>query len=342
MLLSRSFVMTKTSAFRPTARLAALLLFLGLGIAAGCALYHMERDLPEKYATFLSDVRYLITGAERKTFLYTPDAAKDRFIEDFWLRRDPDPETPENVVKNEYYDRIRKANEFFRTEGTKGWLTDRGRIYVLFGPPNEQKVLTIAQTGGSGCREVWYYEGFPVVFVDETCVGAYRLATIDLMPIKNLSLDQPPAKIGPESPGRPGGFTDSFSRGARPILDFTAEIRGTVRRADRVEGLLHLEIPLRVIWFKSENGRFLTTFDVAVKVKDVSGAVVWEKTASAEASYPEREITLRSEGVHTVEIPILIEAGEAVDKIRDAPVSVEIKLKNNTGSETVTKTIAWD
>ncbi|MHB8055876.1 MAG: GWxTD domain-containing protein, partial [Candidatus Aminicenantales bacterium] len=169
--------MTHTSVFPPSARLAAFLLFSALAIAAGCTLYHMERDLPEKYATFISDVRYLITGAERKAFLYTPDAAKDRFIEDFWFRRDPDPDTPDNEVRTEYYERIKKASEFFRSEGMKGWLTDRGRIYVLYGPPNEQRVLTIAQTGGSGCREVWYYGGFPVVFVDETCSGNNRVAT---------------------------------------------------------------------------------------------------------------------------------------------------------------------
>jgi len=344
MLFFRSFVMTHTSAFRPTTRLAAFLLFSTLGIAAGCTLYHMERDLPEKYATFISDVRYLITPSERKSFLYTPDAAKDRFIEDFWLRRDPDPETSENEVRTAYYDRMMKANELFRTEGMKGWLTDRGRIYVLYGPPNEQRVLTIAETGGSDCREIWYYNGFPVAFVDQTCAGNYRLATYDLMPIQGLSLDQPPAKNGSRGPGSPGGLgnsSDSFSRGAHPTMDFTAEIRGTIRRADRVEGVLHLEIPLRVIWFKSEGGRFLTTFDIAIRVKDSAGAVVWEKSASAEANYPEREIPSRSADVHAVEIPILIDQEEAVAKISSGPVTIEVRLKNNTGSESVTKTIAW-
>ena len=343
--------MKTTPAFRPATLILASLILAVLGPTAGCTLYRMERDLPERYAEFLSDVRYLITSAERKTFLTTPDSGKDRFIEEFWLRRDPDPDTADNEIRTEYYDRISQANALFRTEGVKGWLSDRGRIYVLYGPPQQQKVLTIAQTAGSNCREIWYYNGFPVAFVDETCSGNYRLATYDLTPIKDLSLDQPPlpaepgGKEGrggrPGEPGGPPGQPGGVSRGARPILDFTADVRGTIRRADRVEGVLHLEIPIRLIWFKSEGDRFLTTFEVFLRVKDSQKGVVLEKTDSAVANYPEREIQAGSENLHVIEIPILIDQAESVARLASAPVTLEVRLTNKTGPESVSKTIDW-
>lgn len=334
--------MKNASRFRSAALLAAILAAAAAVIPSGCALYRIERDLPEKYAKFLSDVRYLVTSSERKTFLRTPDGAKDKFIEDFWFRRDPDPDTADNAVKTEYYDRIKKANEYFRSEGTQGWLTDRGRIYVIYGPPDQQRVLTIAETGGSNCREVWYYGGFPVVFRDEACAGHYRLVTVDLIPIRQLGLDQPPAKTERGGPGVPGGLPGSLSRGAKAMLDFSAEIRGTVRKADRVEGVLHLEIPLRLIWFRSEGGRFLTTFDVSLKVKNVEAAVLWEKSLSADASYAESEFAARSAEAHTVDIPILIDQEDALAKISAAPITIEVVVKNKTGGESVIKAVAWE
>jgi preprotein translocase subunit Sec63 len=125
------------------------------------------------------------------------------------------------------------------------------------------------------------------------------------------------------------------------MLDFTADIRETVRRADRVEGVLHLEIPIRLIWFKSESGRFLTTFEVFLRVKDSQKGVVLEKTDSAEANYPEREIHSRSEGLHVIEIPILIDQAESVARLASAPVTLDVRLTNKTGPESVSKTIDW-
>lgn len=343
--------MKMNPAFRPATLIMAALILAALGAAVGCTLYQMERDLPEKYAAFLSDVRYLITSAERKTFLAAPDSAKDRLIEEFWMRRDPDPDTVDNEVRTEYNARISQANEMFRMEGVKGWLSDRGRIFVLYGPPDEQRVLTMAETSAGNCREIWYYNGFPVTFLDEMCTGNYRLVTFDLTPIKNLSLNQPPSAPGPGGPagpgGRPGapgglpGQPGSVSRGARPILDFTAEIRATVRRTDRVEGVLHLEVPIRLIWFKSEGGRFLTTFAIFLRVRDSQKGVVWEKTDSAEANYPESEIQTLNEGVHVIEIPIVIGQAESVARIASGPATIDVRLTNQTGSEAVSKTIDW-
>lgn len=85
------------------------------------------------------DVVYIITREERAAYLrLQSDDERKEFIELFWLRRDPTPGTPENEFKEEHYRRIAQANLRFPTAtGTPGWKTDRGRIYIVYGPPDE-------------------------------------------------------------------------------------------------------------------------------------------------------------------------------------------------------------
>ena len=66
------------------------------------------------------------------------DEEREQFIEQFWLRRDPTPDTAENEFKEEHYRRIAYANERYAS-GIPGWKTDRGRIYITFGPPDENE-----------------------------------------------------------------------------------------------------------------------------------------------------------------------------------------------------------
>jgi GWxTD domain-containing protein len=85
------------------------------------------------------DVLYLISAEEEAIFLgLTNNAERDNFIEQFWLRRDPDPRTKANEFKDEHYRRIQYANERFPA-GIPGWRTDRGRIYIRYGPPDRQE-----------------------------------------------------------------------------------------------------------------------------------------------------------------------------------------------------------
>jgi GWxTD domain-containing protein len=85
------------------------------------------------------DVVYIIQPEERVAFLrLETDAERAQFVEQFWLRRDPTPDTPRNEFKEEHYRRIAYANLRFPTAtGTAGWRTDLGRIYILYGPPDE-------------------------------------------------------------------------------------------------------------------------------------------------------------------------------------------------------------
>src|SRR5262245_29722614 len=96
------------------------------------------REELESYRTWIDqDVAYIITDDERKAFSrLSNNEERDQFIEQFWLRRDPTPDTVENEYKEEHYRRIAYANEHFAS-GVAGWRTDRGMIYIKHGPPDE-------------------------------------------------------------------------------------------------------------------------------------------------------------------------------------------------------------
>jgi GWxTD domain-containing protein len=147
------------------------------------------------------DAAYIITPEERAAYLrLSTDAERERFIEEFWLRRDPTPGTPQNEYKDEHYQRIAYANEHFGTgltsPPTPGWRTDRGRIYIRYGKPDEieshpsgGRYERPADQGGGTINtfpfEIWryrYIEGIGkevlLEFLDQSMSGEYRL-TID-------------------------------------------------------------------------------------------------------------------------------------------------------------------
>jgi GWxTD domain-containing protein len=156
-----------------------------------------EKELASPYKKWLrEEVAYIISDEERTAFLrLSTNEEREQFIEQFWLRRDPTPDTIENEFKEEHYRRIAYANERFAS-GIPGWKTDRGRIYIAWGPPDE---IESHPTGGSYERpfeegggntstfpfEKWryrYLEGIGndvnLEFVDASSSNEYRL-TID-------------------------------------------------------------------------------------------------------------------------------------------------------------------
>ncbi len=113
------------------------------------------KELATPYKKWLEEeVRYIIMDEERAAFLrLNTNEEREQFIEQFWLRRDPTPDTIENEFKEEHYRRIAYANERFAS-GIPGWKTDRGRIYIAWGPPDETESHP---TGGAYQRP--YEEG---------------------------------------------------------------------------------------------------------------------------------------------------------------------------------------
>ena len=154
----------------------------------------LRKELETPYKKWLQeDVAFIITDEERATWkrLQT-DEEREQFIEQFWLRRDPTPDTVENEFKEEHYRRIQYANDHFAS-GMPGWKTDRGRIYIVFGPPDERDEHPSGGTyqrppeegGGETTTypfEDWryrYIDGIGndvmIEFVDPTMTGEYRM-----------------------------------------------------------------------------------------------------------------------------------------------------------------------
>jgi GWxTD domain-containing protein len=130
------------------------------------------------------DVVYIISDQERAAFeKLATDPERNMFIQQFWLRRDPTPGTPENEFKEEHYRRIAFANSHYATaSGRLGWQTDRGHIYIVYGPADEMETHA-GGTPTSYPYQTWLYkhvegvgDGLFVTFVDQTRTGDYRLA----------------------------------------------------------------------------------------------------------------------------------------------------------------------
>ena len=156
---------------------------------------NVRPELKEAYKKWLdNDVAYIITSEEKKAFrALQTDEERENFIENFWRRRDPDPDTEENEFRDQYYERIAYANEHF-TSGIPGWKTDRGRIYITWGKPDEVETHPSGgnydrpsyEGGGSTSTypfEIWWYrhldgvgDGIDIEFVDPTGSGEYRIA----------------------------------------------------------------------------------------------------------------------------------------------------------------------
>jgi GWxTD domain-containing protein len=155
----------------------------------------IKPEIKKAYKDWLEkDVVYIITDEERKAFKkLATDDERERFIEEFWRRRNPDPDSEENTFREEYYERIAYTNEHFAS-GIPGWKTDRGRIYIMYGKPDEleshpaggQYEREPYEGGGSTTTypfERWFYRYIPGVgsgveieFVDPTGSGEYRIA----------------------------------------------------------------------------------------------------------------------------------------------------------------------
>src|SRR5271154_7219470 len=96
---------------------------------------NLKKELSSQYKKWLDeDVVYIISPEERHAFLQLQsNEEREQFIESFWQRRNPDPDSPDNTFKEEHYRRIAYANEHYAS-GVPGWKTDRGKIYIIWGP----------------------------------------------------------------------------------------------------------------------------------------------------------------------------------------------------------------
>ncbi|MBM3293794.1 MAG: GWxTD domain-containing protein [Candidatus Aminicenantes bacterium] len=318
---------------KPSIRRTIFAALVLLASAGGCRLYNLEKNLAPPYAEFLSQVRYIITSEERKIFLETPDSDKDGLIEEFWKRRDPDPLTEENEFKMEYEERIQKATEIFLGEGIPGWLTDRGRIWILFGPPMDRLTNPAGRDAYGRCGETWYYGNFPVVFLDDGCTGRFKLVTYDLTALRELNLMYMHALNLAQAEAQ-----KTFAA-EKKFFDYQAGLKIAVRTSERIEGVVRVELPYARIWFKSEGERMVTTFDVALELRDAKKALVWETKTSFEVVLVESELESKSKKNHVHEFAFAVDDPAAIARLGQGKDQFILTLANRTGGETLRKVL---
>ncbi len=237
------------------------------------------------------DVAPIITEAERKAFAkLETNEEREQFIKIFWSQRDPDPDTEENEYREQYYERIAYANEHF-SSGKPGWKTDRGRIYVKFGKPDE---IESHPAGGSYQRpsyegggsiatypfEKWFYRylpgvgsGIEIEFVDPSGSGEYRIA-------RDSSEKNAMAHV----PGLgSAAFQESSYRREQDSPFAQAELRRNLDAPPEIERRdldgstgtptiddNPLDFDIRADYFKVSDGRVLTAFTIQTENKDLS------------------------------------------------------------------------
>ncbi len=224
----------------------------------------LKQELSKTYKKWLDeDVRWIITDEEKQAFLQlSNDEERDQFIEQFWLRRDPTPDTVENEYKEEHYRRIAYANEHFAA-GIPGWKTDRGRIYIMYGPADQIDshpsggLYQRPQEEGGGTTstypfETWryrYLEGIgqevEIEFVDSCMCGDYHM-TMDRSE-KDALLHVPGAGLTQYEEMGMASKADRFSGGGMERLGAGPFTQGNQsKQFDRLELFAKLNRPPQV------------------------------------------------------------------------------------------------
>ena len=268
---------------------------LALLACLSCSRLPGPNDLDPESREFISKVRYIITKEEREAFSRIAPADRPQFIREFWARRDPTPGTEANEFKDGYYLRIEEANRLFKQGTTEGWLQERGRIYVMLGPPDNRETYPRGVDMYGKPQEVWWYGNYPVVFVDENWSGNYRLTPLGAQHISEINRAQAAQRA--QGAGFPGDAP------AGVAYDLTVET---------VEGkpFVVISIPYKAIWFKSEGDLFKTTLEVALSASGADGRKAWDAKKSYDLAMSRDEQMRRFEERYEIRIEADLPAGE--------------------------------
>jgi len=197
-------------------------------------------DFKKEKQRVYDELQLIMTAKEQKEFKkIKTEKELEKFVEEFWKKRDPDPSTPENEVKELYYKRMKETKRFFREPGRKPWLTERGKVYMILGRPMswERKLM---QKGTIANQEMWRYDRFQltIYFVDRSNTGRYYL-------------QQPPSKL-----------LDLMGQEKKFFLPQSKSSSLTIKAyIDRATGKLYIHIPLSGLTFVKKDGKFYTNFN---------------------------------------------------------------------------------
>ncbi|MFQ6082463.1 MAG: GWxTD domain-containing protein [Candidatus Aminicenantia bacterium] len=291
-----------------------LILYLGFSILISCHFAKLERNLSPDDKEFLSKVRYIITKKEKEVFFNLPFPERGKFIEEFWKRRDPDPDTEINEFKEQYFHRIEEANRLFKEGGTPGWLQDRGRIYILLGPPEAREKYPTGYTFYGRPMEIWYYGPYPIIFIDYSYVGDYELYPLSAQHMAELLKAQmdlkPKVQMG------------------EVIFDFALNLK---KMKDN-QLIIQIKVPYKNIWLVEKDDRLETTLVLSLEIFNNLKRKIWNYQKNYFISLNQDEV------VKTLSKNYLIEVQVTLSKDN---YTMSVSLENKTDEQKVEKTIKF-
>lgn len=329
-------------------------------LLSSCASTGPRSQLDPINQEFLSKVRYIISKEESKIFSEMPPSARDKFIEKFWERRDPTPETEINEYKEAYFERIEEANNLFRGGGRPGWLQDRGRVYILFGPPSERQtnpmggqpinpyedprelVGTRRVAVGEKPTEIWiYYNLFSsfqqpfqvrLLFVDTLGTGDYKLST-------NIE-EALPGAMGVEASALQNlGFTHELYKEEsertklhleRALFNFSWEFLMKKNREIGSNLSIRMALPYKKVVFLSQEGRLIAELNVEIQIKSISDKPIWHFEDKQTLDIREEGLMAYKDAAWEVEIPVR-------EWLNKGKYLVYIRLQNLSGDQEIEK-----
>jgi GWxTD domain-containing protein len=276
-----------------------------------CTLRNLEKNLDPESKEFYSKVRFIITRQERKVFLNLPPAERPDFIEEFWIKRDPDPETEVNEFQQQYFGRIEEADRLFKEGTTPGWTQDRGRVYITLGPPDHRAQYPRGTHFYGKPTEIWRYGFFVMIFVDDNWTGNYKLDPASAQHLAEINRAQ------------------SYSKPRVSLEKVVYDLDLKVRKGQAGEAVFRFEIPYRNIWFVEQGDKLETTIALSLRVLDQAEQDVWRLEKDYVISSTADEIKELFQEKYVIEVTAELDPGE-YDVVAD--------IENKTNGERVRKT----
>jgi GWxTD domain-containing protein len=252
------------------------------------------------------DVAYIITSEERKVFLQlTTDAEREQFVERFWMVRDPTPATVENEFRDEHYRRIEYANKHFSSR-VPGWKTDRGRVYISYGPPDEIDSHPQAES--------WRYrfiEGLGnnavIEFADPAGTGDYRMTPGVLFP-ENLASNWPAlAALATRSPSIDDSvFSDSASPAATNVLPIRVQIDYVRLTSDSTMSNITVQLENKDLQFEVQGGVQKSRVNVLGRITTMERRPVttFEKPTEMQVPAELSQIMMQNRSLYQQAVPL--------------------------------------
>lgn len=232
---------------RPGLRAAAGILALAAAACVRVATAPPDADS----AAFFDTARLIMSKVERDIFHHLPDAgARREFIEDFWEKRDPDPQTPQNEFREEFARRIEYSNQRF-IEGRKGINTDRGRVYLQLGPPEKEDLYT-NPNGMSTLYWSYYSYALAIMFVENRAGMGFEIRQISGNLFRAIEYAQFNALGGGRDGARSGQipFSASYNPWRKEIT---------------------VALPVKKVRFREESGELKVDLDFLIYIYSQSG-----------------------------------------------------------------------